>query len=141
MDNKLELIVPQQLTISRSFERTVNPKNYVEGRDYESMKFSSFRSRQVLADTTIEEQNKISDELYIIVKNEVETAARQYIEQLKNPANSLSGDQLKALADIVQAYSGGITKEVFTEMVNKIKDKLDEKQLGFLRNLYTVKYE
>lgn len=138
--NKLELVVPPQITISRSCDRTINPKNYATGRDYESYKISAFRSRQIPADTPLEEQNKISEDLYQIVSKEVEDTAIAYIKSLQEPdSNELSGKELLQIAPIIQSINDSVEKGKVVEMINDMK--LEGNQVKFLRKIYAVKYE
>lgn len=138
----IELIVPQQITISRSFERTVNPKNYAPGRDYESVKFSAFRSRQIPVDTSNEELNQISEDLFKIVKAEVETQAEEYIKGLKKAAGILiepTGSDYKAIAEFIVGFEGATTSEAVksvSEAIKGQKDTLNEVQLEYLRHIH-----
>lgn len=130
------------LAITRSYSHKLVPENHgIEGHRFAPLDFFASYGTEIPADSTLEFIKTESDRLYKLAKDDVERAIKETLEQLKNPANSLSGDQLKVLSEIVQAWSDDVDKEIFTEMVNKIKDKLDDKQLGFLRNLYSVKYE
>lgn len=128
-------------TISRSYERTINPKNYVSGLDYESHKFSAFRSRQVPVSTPMEEQVKISEQLLEIVKREVENAATSLINDLKRAAGMAvepTGDEYKEIADIIVLFESSVTSEDVakaTEMAKERKDKLNEVQLEYLRSI------
>lgn len=130
------------LAITRSYSHKLVPENHgIEGHRFAPLDFFASYGTEIPTDSAPEFIRSESDRLYNLAKNDVERAIKETLEQLKNPANSLSGDQLKALSEIVQAWSSGVSKEEFTAMVNKIKDKLDDKQMGFLRNLYSVKYE
>lgn len=141
MKNEKTQLVPEMVTISRSYERTVNPKNYVNGADYESHKFSSFRSRQVQATTPIEEQEVISAGLLVIVKTEVEVAATNLINDLKRAAGMMVepvGNEYKEIADIIAAFETSTNSEEVNkakEMSKERKDKLNETQLEFLRSI------
>lgn len=139
MENKKTPVVPEMATISRSYERTINPKNYVPGFDYESHKFSSFRSRQVLVTTPIEEQDKISAELLEIVKREVEIAATELINGLKKGAGIAvepTGEEYKMVADLIVAFESATTAEEVkkaSDAVIERKSTLNKTQLEYLR--------
>jgi len=138
---ELKLIVPEMATISRSYERTINPKNYVPNFDYESHKLSSFRSRQIPVTTPIEEQDKISAELLEIVRREVEIAATELINGLKREAGIAvepTGEEYKAIADLIVAFESATTAEEVkkaSEMAKERKDKLNDTQLEYLRTI------
>jgi hypothetical protein len=142
MENKIELIVPPMVTVSRSAEKTINLAHYVKGHEYESFKTTAFSSRQIPeSEATDEKKAEISKELFDFCRAQVEIAAQEHINQLRKEAGDaveLYGDDYKAISGYIQELYTATTKEevdAIAERIGKDKDDFNEDQLLNLRVL------
>ncbi len=109
---EIKLIVPQTINITRSFSKKVNPSNYnISGHNYESIDFFASYGDQVPGDSTQEQMQKISNELYLLAKSDVEDAASGYIRDLKGTIPmKLTSKDIKEIAPIIQKIVDGDLK-------------------------------
>lgn len=133
----LHLVIPEMVTISASAERTINPSNYIDGHGYESFKTSAFRSRQVSANLSLEQQDAISSELNTIVRTEVDVRADAYITELKAPKeDAMNAEELGQVAPLVKMILGEMSMDELATHISEAK--LNDRQLVFLRELTKV---
>lgn len=135
--NEYKMIVPQMVSITRSFTKKINLANYVEGRQYESVDvFSSHNETIPLDEATPEKQNEVSNRLYEMAKADVERSITDYINSLKVEDGEYVAPSAKELADIADLIKGLVDgKESSADDINARKDALSESQLKFLRTL------
>ena len=142
MDKELKLDIPQQITISRSYDRTINLANHVKGHDYESAKVTTFISKQIpVVEDTPELRKEVSKELYEFCKNQTEATIQNEINELKREAGQpveLHGKEYAEIADYIRDLYEVEDNDVLDDIVARIKkdkDKLSDKQRELLLGL------
>ncbi len=137
---KLELIVPKMVTISRSATKKLNIGNYVKGHDYESYDTSCFKSIQIPAEeATPERSEEIAKELDVFCRDQVDLTALGKIQEIKKEAGlpaELYGKEYEEVANFLRAFYGAESKEDVEqtiEEVAKVKDSLSDNQIIVLR--------
>ena len=79
---------------------------------------------------------KESDNLHELAKTDVEKAIAEALEEMKHPKEEgLSADELDIVAEFVSMVAKGSSLKEFNAAVSEKKDKLNPRQLDFLRNL------
>lgn len=125
--NEIKLNIPQYISITRSFSRKVQVKQY-EPADF----FASYGEQVPIEEATPEKLKEVSDRLYSLAKNDVEKEIENY-----SKTTSLSQEELDSIATFAKLIISG-KKEEAEKLIGEWKDKLNEKQLNFLRNLFKV---
>ena|SRR3989304_1911929 len=82
-----------KINISRSFTRKVNLGNY------ESVDFFSSRSMELPADTSMEEQQEVSEELFALAMTDVMKAKQDYDELRESFGNGVDAKKFRELQD------------------------------------------
>jgi hypothetical protein len=142
MNEEIKLSVPQQITISRSYDRTINLSNHVKGHDYESTKVTTFISKQIpVEEDTPELRKEVSRELFEFCKNQTEATIQEEIDELKREAGQpveLYGKEYAEIADYISELYTVEDKDVLDDIIARIKgekDKLSSKQRELLLGL------
>ena len=142
--NEIKMVIPQYISITRSFSQKVNPDNYgIDGEKYSPRDFfASIGDNIPSEEATPEKISEVSNRLYLLAKNEVEYAVEKYIEELKgSKPHPLSGEELSAISEFVKMIAAGTNMDDVVAKITEVKDKLNEGQLSFLRNLVKTSYK
>ncbi len=139
--DEMKLVVPKFVSVARSFTQKINLANHVKGHDYESVDFFASRSRELPeVEAKSEVVAKLSAEMYAEAKEEVERAITDYIRALKGETGEVvapTAEELTAIASwiakINESNKDNIDK--VAQEIAAIKDKLNESQVVFLRQL------
>ncbi len=139
---ELKLIVPKFVSITRSFAQKVNLANHVKGHDYESVDFFASHNREIPEElATPEETAKVSNELYLAAKAEVERSINDYLRSLKEDGGEVTApttEELAAISPFIAEVMAAKTAEAIESVSQKIaavKETLSGAQLKFLRQL------
>lgn len=125
------LIVPQFHSITRSFSRKVQIKQF-EPMDL----FSSHNENIPLEQATPDKIAEVSARLYSLAKQDVERDIKDY---MNTPAeDALTAEDLDGVSTFIKMLVAGKNKDEINTAIVGVKDKLNEKQLSFLRNLIKV---
>lgn len=128
MNNEIKLIIPSFHSITRSFSRKIQIKQF-EPMDL----FSSHNEQIPMEDATPEKIAEISDRLYNLAKEDVERDIKKYLSEPTK--DSMDSEDLDKIAIFVAMFKDGKNKEELNSAIVSVKDKLNDKQLEFLRNL------
>ena len=122
------LVVPKFHSITRSFSRKVQIKQY-EPVDF----FSSHGEQIPDEEATPELVAEISAKLYKLAKTDVEQDIQNYMNA---PAEgALTAEDLDGVRIFIQMLALGKNKEEINKAIIEVKDKLNEGQLQFCRNI------
>src|SRR3990167_2578257 len=142
-NNEMVLVVPQYINFTSSYSHKLVPENYgIEGHRFAPLDFfQSYNSSVTIAEATPERLKEESDKMYRLAKADVENRIAETIKELRialeTPVgdNALTADDLDGVSDFVKMVAGGLKKEDINNKIVEIKDKLNDRQLSFLRNL------
>lgn len=132
---QIKLVEPKYVTITSSYSEKVMLDNYgIEGQKYSPRDFFmslniNIPQEEATSDRIRQEADKLNKQCMEIVKSHIEN----YIEGMKS--DSLSGDELKEIAPLIQMIAVGNDIDVAIGEITNRKDSLNEKQLGFLRDM------
>mgnify|MGYP001559380110 CR=1 FL=1 len=139
---KIQLVVPQFHSITRSYSGKINLSNHVEGHDYESKDFFASHNESIpVEEATPEKIKEVSERLYQMSKAEVEASELVYLNEIKRAAGMTiepTGEEYKAISDIIVAFESSITSEDVkkaSEIAKERKSNLNDVQLEYLRTI------
>lgn len=125
---EIKLVVQQFHSVTRSFSRKVQIKQF-EPMDL----FSSHNENIPLEEATPDKIAEVSARLYSMAKEDVERDIKNYMNA---PADgALTSEDLDGVAVHIKAIASGIPKDDINKAIVAVKDKLNERQLQFLRNV------
>lgn len=143
MKNEMTLIVPQYINMTSSYSHKLVPENYgIEGHRFAPLDFfQSYNSSVLASEATPERLREESDKMYRLAKADVENRIAEMVKELKTALetpvgdNALTADDLDGVSDFVKMVAGGLKKEDINNKIVEVKNKLNDRQLSFLRNL------
>ena len=141
--DKINLVIPQFHTITRSFTQKVNLANHVKERSYESVDFFASHNEAIpLEEADLKKIKEVSDRLYDLAKQDVEEAIENYIRALKGEAGvptDINAKDLVKIKELVVEVDDITTKtklQAAKEKATKLKPDLNENQLNYLARLF-----
>ena len=113
------------------------PENHgIDGHRFAPLDFFASYGVELPIDTASEDVKEESRVLHEMAKADVEGAIAETIEGMKNPKDDkMDSEELDDIAIFVEMVARGESLEEFEKKVIEMGDKLNDKQLGFLRNL------
>ena len=127
-NNELNLVVPQFHSITRSFDRKLQVKQFEP-----ISVFSSHNEQIPIEDATPDRIAEVSARLFYLAKQDVETDINNY---LNAPAeDAFTQADLDKVAPFVKMLALDIPKDDISKKIVEAKEDLSERQKVFLRNL------
>lgn len=140
--NETKLVIPQYISMTSSFSHKFVPENYgIDGHRFAPFDFfQSYNSQVPVEEATSERLKEESDKMYRLAKADVENRIAELVKELRveleTPVdNALTAEDLDGVSGFVKMVATGIQKEEINRAIIEKKDKLNENQLSFLRNL------
>ena len=141
--NEMNLVIPQYVSMTSSFSHKFVPENYgIDGHRFAPYDFfQSYNTQVPVGDATPERLREESDRMYRLAKADVENRIAELVKELKSTLetpvgdNALTSEDLSGVSVFVKMVANGSSKETINKEIVSMKDKLNERQLSFLRNL------
>jgi hypothetical protein len=138
--DKIQMIIPQFHTVTRSFSKKVNLERHVPGFKYEAEDFFASHGESIpVEEATPEKVREVSSRLYDTAKTDVETDVASRINELRKAAGIATiptGQEFDVIKDLI----GGIENsknaadiEAVIELI-KTREGLTEEQKEYLRS-------
>lgn len=132
-----------QITVTGSYSENISPENHgLQGMRFENRSFFlSAQANLLQRDATPEKIKEVAAMLHLVCKEACKEAARIELRELKQKAGMTTeptGEEYKAIADIIVSLESATTLERVEEALATIenrKDKLNEVQLDFLDHI------
>ena len=129
---EIKLNIPQFHTVTRSFSKKVQVKQF------EPIEAFSSHSEQIpLNEATSEKIKEVSNKLFQMAQEEVETSCRNKLAEAESLKEvGLSTEELTGISTHIQMINEGASSNELKVVIEK--DKLNDKQVDFLRKYFMI---